>query len=154
MEPKERRPAHFSQWAAQFAVASELCKHLFQVAMTLGNHPTADLMVISPKGRPFIIDVKGLYKGGTWLVQREMVINPNLYYVLAFVPPHASNEFFVMSQETTNRLIRGDTSASDIRRADLMEHLNKWTVLPDWPVEPPNKIKRGQPKNQKGPLTK
>jgi hypothetical protein len=128
-----RRPGHFSQWAAQFAVASELCKHDYQVALTLGNHPMADLMVISPKGAHFIVDVKGLQSGGTWLVQRKKLIVPNLYYVLAFVPPNASNQFFVMSQETTNLLIRGDTSASDIRRGDLKDHLDKWDVLPDWP---------------------
>jgi hypothetical protein len=137
-----RRPGHFSQWAAQFAVASELCKHEYQVAVTLGNHPTADLMAISPRGFHFIIDVKGLYSGGTWLVQREAAIIPNLYYVLAFVPPKAPNEYFVMSQETTNRLVRGDTSASDIRRSDLTGHLNKWDVLPDWPSF------------QKGPIVK
>jgi hypothetical protein len=51
---------HFTQWAAQFAVASELRKRRYQVALTLGNHPAADLIVISPEGLPFSVDVKGL----------------------------------------------------------------------------------------------
>ena len=40
--PQQRRSAHRTQWAAQFAVASELCKRNYQVALTLGNHPTID----------------------------------------------------------------------------------------------------------------
>lgn len=35
---------HFTQWAAQFAVASELCKRGYEVAFTLGhNTPLADM---------------------------------------------------------------------------------------------------------------
>jgi hypothetical protein len=124
-----RRPVHFTQWAAQFAVASEMCKRDYQVALTLGNHPTADLMVISPKGAHFIVDVKGLRSGGTWLVRRKPTTE-NLYYVLAFVPPGKPNQFFVMNQETTNSLINGDTSASDIRWASALVHLDKWDALP------------------------
>lgn len=89
-------------------------------------------MVISPKGKHFIIDVKGLYSGNVWLIEPEPTIIPNLYYVLAFVPPHAPNEFFVLSQETANGLIRG-TSFTDIRRGALKDHIAKWNVLPDWP---------------------
>jgi len=125
-----RRPVHFSQWAAQFAVASELCKREYQVALTMGNHPTADLMVISPKSFHFIVDVKGLRSGDTWFVRRKPIIE-RLYYVLAFVPPGKQNRFFIMSQETVNRLIRGNTSASDIRRRDALDHLEKWDALPD-----------------------
>jgi hypothetical protein len=66
---KERRSAHRTQWAAQFAVASELCKRDYQVALTLGNHPAIDLMVISPHRKSFHIDVKGLYRPGFWGVR-------------------------------------------------------------------------------------
>jgi hypothetical protein len=45
---KPRRSAHQTQWAAQFAVASELCKQGYEVALTMGNQPVFDLMVISP----------------------------------------------------------------------------------------------------------
>ena len=45
---KERQSAHRTQWAARFAVASELCKRGYQVALTMGIHPVADLMVVSP----------------------------------------------------------------------------------------------------------
>jgi hypothetical protein len=124
-----RQPTHFSQWAAQFAVASELCKRNYEVALTLGNHPKVDLMVFSTKGVPFAVDVKGLRAGSTWLVRRKAPVR-DLYYVLAFVPPGNPNQYFVMNQETANRLIRGDTSASDIRRADILNYLDKWEALP------------------------
>lgn len=45
----ERRSSHRTQWAAQFAVASELCKLGYEVALTLGNQPAADLLVVGPK---------------------------------------------------------------------------------------------------------
>ena len=32
---EERQSAHRTQWAAQFAVASELCKRGFEVALTM-----------------------------------------------------------------------------------------------------------------------
>ncbi len=43
---KKRHSSHQTQWAAQFAAASELCKR----DADLGNHPAVDLMVQSPKG--------------------------------------------------------------------------------------------------------
>lgn len=66
---KERQSAHRTQWAARFAVASELCKRGYQVALTMGIHPVADLMVVSPKGVPFLIDVKGQYRKHPWPVR-------------------------------------------------------------------------------------
>jgi hypothetical protein len=42
---KEKRSGHRTQWAAQFAVASELCKRGYKVAFTMVNAtPLADLM--------------------------------------------------------------------------------------------------------------
>jgi hypothetical protein len=59
-----RARGHQTQWAAEFAVASELCKRGYEVAFTSGHTtPIADLMVVSPKYKTmFLVDVKGLYK--------------------------------------------------------------------------------------------
>jgi hypothetical protein len=92
---------HQTQWAAQFAVASELCKLNYQVALTLGNHPTADLMVISPTGRNFVIDVKGLYKPNPFPVQPKY-LRDDLFYIFVYVPENKSNEFFIMTQNQVN----------------------------------------------------
>jgi hypothetical protein len=104
---KQRRSVHQTQWAAQFAVASELCKRGYQVALTLGNHPTIDLMVVSPSGRQFLIDVKGLYKPNFWQVTRKPD-RSDLFYVFAFVPDDESNQFFIMSQRQVNEGIQAN----------------------------------------------
>ena len=111
MTVEPRRAVHRTQWAAQFAVASELCKHGYEVAFTMGNHPTVDIMVRSPHGQAFGIDVKGLYKPNWWVVKpkdpREM-----LYYVLAYVPDEGGNRYFVLDQEQLNAEI-----AAELERA-------------------------------------
>lgn len=102
---KERHSAHQTQWAAQFAVASELCKRGYEVALTLGNHPAVDLMVISPKRKSFHIDVKGLYRKNPWAV-RPRPLQDDLYYVFAFVPEKEANRFYILSQEKVNDEVR------------------------------------------------
>jgi hypothetical protein len=85
--PTKPRDSRLTQWAAQFAVASELCKRGYEVAFTLGhNTPLADLMVISPEEKKhFLIDVKGLSGTNSWILKRKS-LREDLYYVLAFVP--------------------------------------------------------------------
>jgi hypothetical protein len=106
---------HQTQWAAQFAVASELCKRGYQVALTMGNHPIVDLMVISPKGVNFMIDVKGLYKPNFWLVS-EKKTREKLFYVLALVANNRENRFFVITQQQANRAIRANLRQAMSRR--------------------------------------
>lgn len=98
---KQRRSSHQTQWASQFAVASELCKRGYEVALTMGNHPTADLMVYSPAGKAFVIDVKGLYKKNFWAVRKKPE-KDGVYYVLAFVPEDAPNRYFILTQAQIN----------------------------------------------------
>ena len=99
---------YFTQWAAQFAVASELCKRGYEVSFTMGNTtPTADLMVVSPSGEMFLVDVKGLYRTNPWLIKRKPK-NARLFYVLAFVPTAAPNQFFVLSQQEATSLIEAE----------------------------------------------
>lgn len=89
---------HQTQWAAQLAVASERCRRGHQVALTLGNHPMVDLMVVSPKGKTFLVDVKGQYKKTFWPIKKRR-ISCDLFHVLAFVPPaDQQNCFSVFTQ--------------------------------------------------------
>jgi hypothetical protein len=123
--PAERRSPDRTQWAAQFAVASELCKRDCQVAFTLGNNPTADLMAISPKGVPFTVDVKGLYKKNFWPV-RPKKAKPNLFYILALVldeeqsrvPNQAQNRFFILTQDQANEAIEAEEALARTRAVD------------------------------------
>ena len=102
-----RHSAHQTQWAAQFAVASELCRRGYGVAFTTGNHPCVDLMVYSPNQVPFAVDVKGLYKKNFWPVRKQEP-RRDLYYVFAFVPSGPPSRFFVLTQEQVNQGIEED----------------------------------------------
>src|ERR1700676_4333666 len=103
---KEKRSGHQSQWAAQFAVASELCKRGYEVAFTMGNAtPLADLIVAGPMSKNFLVDVKGQSTPQSWQVKAKP-IRENLYYVFAFVPTGAANRFFILSQQQANTCIR------------------------------------------------
>jgi hypothetical protein len=136
---KRYQSGHFTQWAAQFAVASELCKRGYEVSLTMGNTtPIADLMVVSPKGEMFLIDVKGLYRRNPWLVKRKRV-QANLFYVLAFVPKGEPNQFFILRQNEANLLINSELKR--LKRPDdypvtgflwthVSKHENKWDKLP------------------------
>jgi hypothetical protein len=104
---KERRSVHRTQWAAQFAVASELCKRGYEVAFTMGNHPSVDLLVNSPGEIAFSIDVKGLYKKNFWAVSPKKP-KERLFYVLTYVPDEEPNRFFILSQAQVNEAIKAD----------------------------------------------
>ena len=130
-----------TQWAAQFAVASELCKRGYEVAFTMGNcTPVADLMVISPMERtPFLVDVKGLYAKNPWVISRKPK-RDQLFYVLSFVPDDAPNEFFILTQEEVLNYISAelvrlgrpqDYPMTGILWKQALAHLNRWEVLPD-----------------------
>jgi hypothetical protein len=106
MATKERRSSHQTQWAAQFAVASELIKRGYEVAMTLGNHPLKDLMVVSPGGEHFGVDVKGLYQKNPWSIRKRK--STEIFYVLAYVPTDASNQFFILTGDEAMQGIRID----------------------------------------------
>src|ERR1035437_10356433 len=139
-EIKEKRSGHRTQWAAQFAVASELCKRGYEVSFTMGNRtPLADLMVVSPVHKEMIlIDVKGLYRKNPWIIKRKPV-RDNLFYILAFVPTAEDNLFFILKQETVDQLIQKELRR--LKRPDeypltgidwksTIPHKDAWRVLP------------------------
>lgn len=143
----ERRSVHRTQWAAQFAVASELCKRNYAVAFTMGNHPSVDLMVYSPEGVAFTVDVKGLYKKNFWAVKAKES-KADLFYILAFVPDKNSNEYFILTQQQVNAEISADLAAARanaLKKGKLPETVgdfpgitwiraenfrDKWDILP------------------------
>ena len=110
---KTRRSSHQTQWAAQYAVASELCRRGYQVALTLGNHPNTDIMVVSPKGTQFLVDVKGQYAENPWPVSPKQTVGGSLFYVFAFVPDPSKGQprFTVLSQDEVNKHLEANTSA-------------------------------------------
>lgn len=135
-----RARGHQTQWAAQFAVASELCKRGYEVAFTSGHTtPVADLMVVSPQDKAmFLVDVKGLYRINPWVIKRK-VRRDNLFYILALVPTGQTNRFFVLSQADINRHVeseltrlgrKDDYPMSGITFKQSLAHEDAWDVLP------------------------
>jgi hypothetical protein len=131
---------HQTQWAAQFAVASELCKRGYEVAFTSGHTtPAADLMAVSPKGQTmFLVDVKGLYRTNSWLIKRKSPA-PNLFYILAYVPSDETNRFFLMTQRQVTREIQVDLSrlgrpdnypVTGVGWKEALHFENAWKILP------------------------
>jgi len=116
MAIERRLLTHRTQWAAQFAVASELCKRGYEVAFTMGNHPSVDIMVSSRSGDQFGIDVKGLYKRNFWVVKPKAA-RAALFYVLAYVPTGEANRFFILDQTQANAEIAANDARSVARAA-------------------------------------
>lgn len=127
------------QWAAQFAVASELCKRGYEVGFTMGNAtPLADLLVVTPTERMFRVDVKGAGGKNEWLIMRKSP-SKDLFYILAYVPADDLNRFFILTQETINHRLEmelikdGKTenfSMMGLPWKDAIDHENKWDILP------------------------
>jgi hypothetical protein len=142
----ERRSVHRTQWAAQFAVASELCKRNYQVALTMGNHPMVDIMVISPGGIQFSVDVKGQYRRNFWPV-REQRLRASMFYIFSFMPQDEPKRFFIMTQQQVNDAILANLKKYCERRNIEMTsrenpfpgvewihaqpHENQWAQLPE-----------------------
>ena len=129
---------HHTQWAAQFALASELCKRGCDVSFTMGNcTPLADLLVLAPDGGTFLLDVKGLAKPNFWQIKAKPP-RPNLYYVLCLVPSGAANRYFLMSQATLNAHltayeqsgVKYDERFSGMNWGTAIAHENDWSALP------------------------
>lgn len=130
---------HLTQWAAQFAVAAELCKRGYEVAFTMGNTtPEADLMVIPPVSRKmFQIDVKGQSTKNFWRI-KEKLPRDNLYYVLTFVPVGQSNRFFILRQNRLSTLmkeyersgVKYDPRFSGVKWTTPYPFEDKWDSLP------------------------
>ena len=147
VQQTKSQSAQRTQWAAQFAVASELCKRGYHVAMTMRIHPVIDLMVVSPKGVPFLIDVKGQHKKHSWPVRLKKA-RGKLFYVLALVPDVGQNRFFILTQETLEKEIQRDLQQAIVRRKArgldglplslrsvewdfAKKHEGAWKVLPE-----------------------
>ena len=130
-----------TQWASQFSVASELVRRDYLVSLTFGNAAVADLLVQSPKGTTFTIDVKGQSSKSFWLVQRREE-KANHFFVLVYLPPaYKPPEFFVLSNSQLMRHRAEYESAATVRgkyRDDLggmnwttvLPYLDQWGALP------------------------
>ena len=93
-----------TQWAAQFYTAAELTRRGYLVPLTFGNAPVSDLLVKSPNGSQFTVDVKGQSTRNFWLIQPRMP-DPRHFFILVFLPKeNTPPQYFIISSDDLMRL--------------------------------------------------
>jgi len=137
--------SHFNryrtQWTAQFYAAAELTRRGYLVSLTFGNAPRFDLIVVSPNGTPFTVDVKGQSTKNFWLIQPRDK-NSDHFFVLIFLPkmPECPRYFILSSdklmdlreayREKTMLKRRYSDELGGINWSTAFEYENKWENLP------------------------
>jgi hypothetical protein len=103
---KKKGIGYFSQWSSTFYVAAELVRRKYLVSLTLGEAPGPDLLVISPNGKPFKVEVKSLRRHNFWLIG-EVSPQDDLFYILVFVPEDVSQppKFCILTSSELKREI-------------------------------------------------
>jgi hypothetical protein len=141
--PSTQSKKYQTQWAAQFHAAAELTRRGYLVALTHGTAVEADLLVVSPGGQQFMIDVKGLSSPNFWLI-RERPARADLYYVLVYLPAnfdppisHVASSAEVMARVAEIREKAQSTNAnwnpsgSGLNWRDALPFLGRWDILPE-----------------------
>lgn len=110
-----QRNKYQTQWAAQFYAAAELCRRGHLVALTLGNAPRTDLLVVSPGETHYRVEVKGLAASNFWLIQPHEP-QDDLIFILVLVSRDLERQpqFFIL---TSAELMQEMESVLDAMRA-------------------------------------
>ncbi|MGP0094703.1 MAG: hypothetical protein ACLPKB_32840 [Xanthobacteraceae bacterium] len=111
----------------------------------MGNStPVADLMVGTPKGKQFWVDVKGLSSKSAWLVKPKEE-HENLFYILVLLSSLAGpgsgrqpDQFYVLTQAKANQLEREYRDAHPTQKTTMPgfnfgaaePHRDEWDKLP------------------------
>ena len=94
---------HNVEQMARAYLMYELAKHGYCVQITDSRFPTYDMLVVSPSGKHFGIEVKGQKTKNFWRFN-ERRLNPDMYYAFVFVPQDDKARVFITDCETTMRL--------------------------------------------------
>lgn len=129
-----------TQWMSTFFAAGELTRRGYIVAITHGNAKFVDLLVQSPGGESFSVDVKGM-SAHNWIpVKKPDTENgyprKEQYYILVHAAQNSKkNEiprYFVMSsKEMYEEIIKGEKKASQINKDRLAKgkpKLKEWAM--------------------------
>ncbi len=142
MEPSKQKLKYKTQWASQFYTAAELTRRGYLVSLTFGNAPVADLLVQSPEGKQFTVDVKGQSTRNFWIIQRREP-NPNHYFVLVFLPKgQQPPSFYILSSDEMMKK-RTEYEKESIKRGKYRDDMggfnfttalayqDRWDALPE-----------------------
>lgn len=141
------RNKYHTEWAGAFAVASELSRRGFDVAITVGQSPTYDLLCNSSLGVAFKVQVKSLTKPNAVPIQkriRELMPRNDLFFVVALVPEILDDHprYFVLTHAEVIQIwqeqpkINPRTGKSyragweGLLWKSITPHENKWDKLP------------------------
>lgn len=140
----QRQKRESTQWTAQFLAAAELCRRGYIVSFTMGNcTQDYDLIVGTPNGEPFYVDVKGLSSNSDWLIKKKSDV-PSLYYILVRIDKSAygNDFFFIMKQEQVNSELEdyyrepkkdGSPKSANMQGFKFSQgskYINNWNILP------------------------
>ncbi len=83
----------------------QLAKRGYNVQITDSRFPTVDLLVVSPSGEYFGIDVKGQKTKNFWRFN-EREPKPDFYFAFIYVPVDGTPRVFIMDSKTAISLWR------------------------------------------------
>ena len=88
-----------TQWAGQFYVAAELFKREFLMSFPLGNAKETDLMVKSPRGTPFRVEVKTQRTVNFWRYKQKNA-SEDLFYIFVYLNKIEQNpKFYILTSK-------------------------------------------------------
>ena len=76
----------------------ELARRGYQVQITDSRFPKYDMLVVSPSGKHFGIEVKGQSTKNFWRFN-DRAPHREMYYAFVFVPQEGSPEVFIMTSK-------------------------------------------------------
>ena len=95
---------HNTEQAARGYVMFELARRGYSVQATDSRFPSEDILVISPSGKHFGIDVKGQSTKNFWQI-KEQTPSEELYFVLVYVKLEGSPDVYVLTSDIMMKLI-------------------------------------------------
>jgi hypothetical protein len=136
-----QRSRYRTQWATQFFAAAELTRRGYLVSLTFGNAQVADLLVQSPNGNHFTVDVKGQSSKSFWLIQQRPLL-PDHYFILIYLPKNeespkyfvlSSNELMKKREEYKQHMLPKGRYRDDLGGINwtiALQYENQWENLP------------------------
>jgi hypothetical protein len=89
----------------------ELARRGYKVQLTDSRFPAEDLLVVSPKGKHFGIDVKGQSTKNFWRM-KEPPANDELFFALVFVSQTKAPSVYLLTSRKARKLWRAYKKAS------------------------------------------
>ncbi len=96
---------HNTEQAARSYVMFELARRDYSVQPTDSRFPSEDLLVISPNGKHFGIDVKGMSTKNFWQI-KEIQPSDEIFFALVYVRQQELPDVFIIDSHTMMKLHR------------------------------------------------